>query len=42
MEIDIDLSSNFIQLANYTDAKKLSKIENKTLCNEKVNSFIYF
>lgn len=41
MEIDIDLSSNFMQPANYTDANKLSKTENKSLGNEKELIHLY-
>ena len=38
MEIDNDLSLNFIQPANDTDAKKLSKTENKSLSNKRGNN----
>lgn len=38
MEIDNDLSLNFIQPANDTDAKKQSKTESKSLSSKKGNN----
>lgn len=38
IEIDIDLSSNFILPAKYTDAKNLNKTQNKSLSRERKNN----